>query len=458
MAKIKIIEMIDKAALGGGQTAVLFLARSLDPELFEVAVSSGGPGPLVEAAGRHGLRPFAARPREPFQPSGRRRPSPGSWPSIRTPYPRRLCRALRASGRPAGSDSIIVHTLHGIHYLHYRNPALQLFSIWQERFLSRTTDALVLVCQSDMSRAKRYRLAPRDRLVAIPNGLDIRQPDGPPPAVDFSRRPGLGREDRSSGRRRLAAKRGSSPLRAAPRILPPPSPRPGLPWWGRDRWRNSGIGPRRSASMAGSSSLERARMSVPSCRSSTSSSCRRSGRGCLAPGRGGGARQADRRHGGIDGVPEIIDNGKTGILVPPGDAEALANAVISVLSDEPKAAGMAAAAKALNFAAISPPPHRRTTPEPLPPPLSSEDRLEIPMTNDELKRVVGRQRTQRPLEESASPRRFWRVLCLGSGEYVFSARSPLRMRKIKQRETWRWRGRSGTRVTQPPRRALRQRR
>ena len=283
MAKIKIIEMIDKAALGGGQTAVLFLARSLDPELFEVAVSSGGPGPLVEAAGRHGLRPFAARPREPFQPSGRRRPSPGSWPSIRTPYPRRLCRALRASGRPAGSDSIIVHTLHGIHYLHYRNPALQLFSIWQERFLSRTTDALVLVCQSDMSRAKRYRLAPRDRLVAIPNGLDIRQPDGPPPAVDFSRRPGLGREDRSSGRRRLAAKRGSSPLRAAPRILPPPSPRPGLPWWGRDRWRNSGIGPRRSASMAGSSSLERARMSVPSCRSSTSSSCRRSGKDCLTP-------------------------------------------------------------------------------------------------------------------------------------------------------------------------------
>jgi glycosyltransferase involved in cell wall biosynthesis len=49
----------------------------------------------------------------------------------------------------------------------------------------------------------------------------------------------------------------------------------------------------------------------------------------------------------IDGVPEIIDNGKTGILVPPGDAEALANAVISLLSDRPSAAAMAAAAKAL---------------------------------------------------------------------------------------------------------------
>jgi glycosyltransferase involved in cell wall biosynthesis len=39
----------------------------------------------------------------------------------------------------------------------------------------------------------------------------------------------------------------------------------------------------------------------------------------------------------VDGIPEIVENGKTGILVPPGDVEALENA-ISTLIDNPQRA------------------------------------------------------------------------------------------------------------------------
>lgn len=42
----------------------------------------------------------------------------------------------------------------------------------------------------------------------------------------------------------------------------------------------------------------------------------------------------------IPGPQELVVNGVTGLLVPPGDVEALANAIVAVLSDEAKAKAM----------------------------------------------------------------------------------------------------------------------
>ena len=36
------------------------------------------------------------------------------------------------------------------------------------------------------------------------------------------------------------------------------------------------------------------------------------------------------------GIPEVIENGKTGLLVPPKDPDALAKAIIGLLKDEDK--------------------------------------------------------------------------------------------------------------------------
>jgi glycosyltransferase involved in cell wall biosynthesis len=49
----------------------------------------------------------------------------------------------------------------------------------------------------------------------------------------------------------------------------------------------------------------------------------------------------------VDGVPEILEDSRTGVLVPPGDPEALAAAVIRLLRDKDEAGRLAERAKSL---------------------------------------------------------------------------------------------------------------
>jgi glycosyltransferase involved in cell wall biosynthesis len=37
----------------------------------------------------------------------------------------------------------------------------------------------------------------------------------------------------------------------------------------------------------------------------------------------------------VSGIPELVEHGQTGLLVPPGDAEALAEALLTLIRDEP---------------------------------------------------------------------------------------------------------------------------
>src|SRR5262249_57902045 len=47
----------------------------------------------------------------------------------------------------------------------------------------------------------------------------------------------------------------------------------------------------------------------------------------------------------IGGLVELIDDGRTGVLVPPGDAAALANAIGALMADAARAAELAAAGR-----------------------------------------------------------------------------------------------------------------
>jgi glycosyltransferase involved in cell wall biosynthesis len=45
------------------------------------------------------------------------------------------------------------------------------------------------------------------------------------------------------------------------------------------------------------------------------------------------------------GPREVVDDGETGLLVPPGDAQALASAIAALLGDDARRLAMAAAAR-----------------------------------------------------------------------------------------------------------------
>ncbi len=173
MTGVRVLEMIDKPFLGGGQVTVLTLARGLDREIFEVIVASEEGGPLVDELEKMGIRHVPVKLGKYLGLSVARTIAellrdnavdiPHTHGGIAGLYGRL---AARKAGTPA-----VVHTVHGIHYLHYRNPAAKRAFIALERRLSRFTDAVVFVSAADMEKAVRLRLALPPKARIIRNGV-----------------------------------------------------------------------------------------------------------------------------------------------------------------------------------------------------------------------------------------------------------------------------------------------
>jgi len=175
MSKIKILEMIDSPFLGGGQINLLSLASSLDKSLFDVLVCSGEGGALVEVLKNKGITHIPISMTKKFS-----RNTVTKIIDILSKFP---IDVLHTHGGVAGFYGrwaahkcripVVVHTLHGIHYLHYRNFVLKYVYILLEKWFSRFTDTVIYVCDSDKALGKKYGLVPERKSVAIRNGVDF---------------------------------------------------------------------------------------------------------------------------------------------------------------------------------------------------------------------------------------------------------------------------------------------
>jgi len=351
IGKIRILEMIDKPSLGGGQRALLLIASHLDRKKFEVLIGSAGDGPLEEEAARLGLRHL----RVPV----RKKVDPRVISSIAQLLRHEKISILHTHGGVAGlfgrlaarrsKTPVVVHTLHGIHYLHYRNPLLRQAYVGQERVLSRWTDALILVSQADFRKAKKFRLAPVEKMFVIPNGIDTKPGGREEEAAAFKASLGwpadspvvgtVARLHRQKGIRYL--------LDAAPSILST---------FPEARVVVVGEGPlgKKLRRMARRKGLEDRFLFLGE---------REDALALLSlfdvfvlPSLWEGLpfvliEAASLRKPivatAVDGVTEVIEHGKTGLLVPPGDSLALAGAVIELLRDRELAQRLAERARAI---------------------------------------------------------------------------------------------------------------
>jgi len=337
MSRIKVLEMIDRSFLGGGQITLLSLVKGLDKDKFEVMAASGGGGPLVDELGKLGV------PHIPIDV--RKLSGPGAAGRIAAVLRGAVIDVLHTHGGVAGlygrlaakkaGIPAVVHTLHGIHYLHYRNPLLKWAFIVLERRLSRFTDAVIFVSQADLRRGMKLRLAPAGKARLIRNGID---PPGMIPGFDrAAKKIELGSDGRPLivAVSRLHRQKGLKYLlRAVPLI------REGIP---AVKVVIAGGGPLASKL---ASAVRRLRIGE----SASLLGEREDAREVLAaadvfvlPSLWEGlpyvlveaaALGKPIVASDIDGVREVVRSGETGVLVPPRDPGSLAAALILLLMDQ----------------------------------------------------------------------------------------------------------------------------
>lgn len=175
MDKIKILEIIDRPFLGGGQKNLLSIAEALDQTRFEVEVCSQDNGPLVEELKQKKIR------HHPI--SIQKIPSLKMIKKLRNLMNDEGFDVVHTHGGVAGfygrwaafrsGIPVVIHTLHGIHYLYYRNYFFRWIYVLLERFFSRFTQTVIFVSQADIEKGRRYRLAPFEKMKVVKNGIDF---------------------------------------------------------------------------------------------------------------------------------------------------------------------------------------------------------------------------------------------------------------------------------------------
>jgi glycosyltransferase involved in cell wall biosynthesis len=176
---VRILEVINDATIGGGQQHVLSLVEGLDKTIFDVSVACRENGPLVDDLRSRGIVVYPIDMRK----------------GVIHPPLFQLSRLLRrnqieimhAHGGVAGfwgrlsaawaGTPTRVYTLHGIHFLHYSNPVKRALFVALERFLARSTDRIICVAESDCRAGLKRKLFSTDQSVVIRNGINLGPPE-----------------------------------------------------------------------------------------------------------------------------------------------------------------------------------------------------------------------------------------------------------------------------------------
>lgn len=190
--KKKVIRIIARLNVGGPAIHVILLTAGLDSEQYESHLVSGVEAPeegnMHALADEKGIKPFII-------PSLGRELNPlydlkTFWqlfrlirkekPDIVHTHTAKAGTVGRLAAWLAGVP-VIVHTFHG-HVLHgYFSPVKSVFFQWVERFLAKRCNTIIAVSESCRDDLLKYKISSPEHIITIPLGLELNrfseQPD-----------------------------------------------------------------------------------------------------------------------------------------------------------------------------------------------------------------------------------------------------------------------------------------
>ncbi len=357
---IRVLHVITRLDAGGSTETLAVLATQLPPGEFASQVISGQtldpPPHLFDDLARAGV-PLTQAPhlRRPVNPLADSRALWALWQAIRAQEPDIVHTHTSKAGflgrlaaRLAGVRRIL-HTPHGHIFHGYYGPGATRAFIVLERLAARWTERIVTLTDAEAAQNLALGIGRPEQFVTIPSGVDLAQAQAMAAGAPQMRRAlDLPPEARLIGTvSRLVPIKGLHYLVAAmPAILRRcPGAHLVIAGDGEERgWLEAqsaglGLGPRvRFLGWRDDPEAVIAALDVfvlPSLNEGL-------GKMLVTAMALGVPAVASR----VGGVPDVIEDGRQGLLVPPADPAALAAAVVALLEDRPRAAAMGDAGRA----------------------------------------------------------------------------------------------------------------
>ncbi len=357
--QVRVLHIITRLIVGGAQENTMLTAALLDSDKYAVGVVSGpqtGPeGSLIEEVRSRGvpltIEPSLVREINPTEDMIAllrltRFIQRGRYAIVHT-HSSKAGILGRWAARLAGTP-IIVHTVHGWGHHERQNPVARSFYILLERITAGITDRLIVVSPRNAEKGLADDIGKPEQYVTIRSGIEL----------DRFRHPQVSRPEM---RRRLGIPGGVPVVGTVTRLSPQKAPLDFVRMAARVRQRIPGAvfvmvgdGPLRSQvlsslkelALEGSFLLTGLRRDVPELMSTFDV--------FVLPSLWEGLPRVLPQAMAVgipivatdtDGNAEAVQNGINGFLVSPGDVEALADAVVRLLSDRDLALSMGASGK-----------------------------------------------------------------------------------------------------------------
>lgn len=169
--KIRVLETIRQGKIGGGESHVLDLVKTMDNELFEPVVLSFTDGPMVQALTAIGVPVHVIASEKAFDIS--------IWKKVRAFLTEQRIDIVHVHGTRANTNVMwaarrlglpLIYTIHGWSFHDGLNPLIKRARIAAEKYITRK--AQVNICVSDSNRETGIKTFGRFDSVVIKNGVN----------------------------------------------------------------------------------------------------------------------------------------------------------------------------------------------------------------------------------------------------------------------------------------------